>query len=1019
MSGPTLVGLRIANAGGLMSSVDRFSTGLQRARQVRRQLLESFDAEDEWLWGNDWDPTVMWAPGPLGTRFMVEPVSDSVPGLGIVHVFTICATAFDVDAARATVTDLNFHTTFERWSVLNDPGLDLTSAVATDDPYRLPLSPRHDEDAPISVASGVSFVVGDPDVELPFNAMRAIVAGAIAKATAVATNGFADPWGQVDVVHDESGTMRPGEDWNRIVYFFDDEITPQRDASAGALADALVQAFELERELQFRTCPAAWFGSGDRTGFTCEVPYGPGPFPLGVIGMNAMAPHLAGPENATSLVRGLLQANPYVGNGLVVAVTTGGSGPSNDVPAELLPALLNAQNRLRKDEASPGFAHAVGAWVSQMGITHVTFIPAAWRNLLDWDELVQFFRVMLANAARLSWGSRQVMEPYRDRPLSDITTPSLPNGLAAGAQARGSHFGEPGAGQDPGAVALGFVWDNLVGPDDEYAVEFNDIDGFRFWMGPAVVDVTSHPCECTDEQGSVLVIESDLGKDTPVLRDLLGEILDDSHPFGIAADNGRLIAVAQIHVHDDTVSFGSRWAVPLATAIAMLADRLPPASERGVDLAMPDGTVRPGRDGMLGSPGELGLWDPLAEWIAEGRAQSQEVGLLHALTLTANPGFRVAADDGGLVVSRTYSYRTNEDDDWVALVLDTRNTYVDHPQYGRSLLITTDVPTTSADAFDATNAFRREGFTLLGGFTAIGVGVRLTTLYPLALDRSWTHTGQVSFAGTALEHHRAVVHRSLWWVQGATARTADAADVAGGLTDLIGTYRSMGNAPESLDVAAAPWHDEVAVQWMRPWPYSGLDASPRLCSDLTINDEGWLGGQIVVDPASIDPWPLRVVHAVLALSAPPDPSRLEVGSLLTELAFLPGPETVASFYRRAEHIFDVIEDEDGDFLIQDEEGEPIAQLIFRLRDDHQGWGTSLDVVARMLVPAALEGDPRAIHPTVIGAWSEFDDALEYHISLPPLLFACLETSQPRHEAVMCVAPAIAHARAAARAGRTQ
>ena len=1000
-------------------SVSKFGTGVRRAREVRRELLESFGAEDEWVWGGDSDQTIKWAPGPLGTRFMVEPVRDSVPGLGIVHVFTICATVLELDIARTAVSAMNFHTTFERWSVLNDPELDLVRSVPADNPFGLPLSPWHDEDACIAVASGVSFVVGDPRIDLPFTAMRAIVAGAIAKANAVVTNGFADSWGRPDVVHDEDGNMRPGDDWNRVLYFFDDEITPRRDEPCHGLAEALANAFELERSLQFETCPAAWYGSGDRNGFTCEVPYGPGPYPLGVIG-GGMFPHLASPENSTSLVRGLVQANPFVGNGLVLAVTTGGPGPTDEVPTQLLPALLNAQNRLREDEASPGFAHAVGAWVHQFGITHVSFIPSAWEYLLTSEELINFFRVMLANAARLSWGSRMVMEPYRDRQLTDVTAPNPPGGLAAGALARGPEFGEIGAGQDPGAVGLGFVWNNLVGRDEEYAIEFNDIPGFRFWMGPAVVDVTSHSCGCSRAPCSVLVIESDLGADTPLLRAHLREILQDPQPFGIAADDTRLIAAAQVHVHDGTVGFGARWAVPLAVALALLADRLPPAADRDVDLRTSDGTPRLDRDGMLGNPGEPGLWDPRGEWIAEGRAQSREIGLLHALLLTANPGFRAGAIEEGLSVSRTFPYRAGEDDDWTALALESHHAYIDHTQYGRSLLITTDIPADAeVDAYVATDSFRREGFTLLGGFGPIPGGVRLSTLYPLAFDRSWTYTDQVSFAGTALQHHLVVVHRSLWWVDGATGRIADAAVIAEGVTEFIATYRAMENVPEALDIAAVSLHDAVAVQWARPWPYEGLDASPRLCSDAVVNDGRWLQGQIVVDPVSTDPWPLRVIHAVLALSAPPDPSRLEEGALLSDLAFLPGPDAVASLYRQAEDLFEVTEDADGDFLIQDEAGEPIAQLIFRLRDDHQAWGTSLDVVARMLVPAAVEDEPRTIHPTVIGAWSQFDDALEYHISLPPVLFACLDTRQPKHEAVMTVATVIAQARAAAKAGRIE
>ena len=783
----------------------------------------------------------------------------------------------------------------------------------------------------------------------------------------------------------------------------------------GALTQALVTAFDMERQVQFQQSPAAWFGSGDESGFTCEVPYGPGPFPLGVIGMQSAVPHLSGPRTATSLVQGMPTDNPWLGNGLVFAVTSGGNDSNLPLPEWGAAALLNAQNRLRSDDASPGFAHAVGSWVKRnSNMTHVCFIPAGWDRLLTEEELIRFFRILLANAARLSWGSRQVLEPNRDRPTHDPTHPRMLAGLAAGANARGPQFGEPGSGINPGARALTFIWDKLVGSDDEFARVFDDVAGFRFWMGPAVLDITSHRCTCPSESGSLIVLESDLGNDTPEDRERLMRLQETGLPFAVVTTSGRLTALAQIHVHDDTLSFGAYWAVPLAVAMVLLADELSPPDARGIDLRLPGGEERTSRDGMLGTLGSHGLWASETPFGAGKSETRSPLTLLHAQLLVDSPGWRVADREGTLSVSRKYPVGRGED--WEAKSLDTACHYMTHPIYGTCLRLETTIPALGdVDAWRITGEFARDSFTLLGGFTPDAEGIRLVTLYPTAIDSSRTHAGEVSFAGTAMQHHALIIRMALNWFDALVGHDVDPDQAAAGVTDLTEAYRTTAGLPEQLQIGAGTWHGEVAVQWMRPWPYTGADTSPRLASDIEIDGEPWLAGQVTLDLATVGSFTERILHAVLALSAPlPEPIS-GPGPLLGELIPMLGPAECENIYARATAYFDIRKDEDDRYVILSEDDRVIAQFVVETRDDHQAWGTSLDVVARMLVPADTDyGDPRLVHPWVIGAWSERDDMLEFRISLPPAVLAGRDSQSILAEVVVCAAPVIAHARAAAR-----
>ena len=94
------------------------------------------------------------------------------------------------------------------------------------------------------------------------------------------------------------------------------------------------------------TC--AWFSVGgvDADGFACEMPFGWAPYPAGMIGGGQFPGHEVPP---TVLVRGSAEANPQVGNGLLLSMRV--PADQGDDPEEL----ANQLNLL--DSRIPGAAH--------------------------------------------------------------------------------------------------------------------------------------------------------------------------------------------------------------------------------------------------------------------------------------------------------------------------------------------------------------------------------------------------------------------------------------------------------------------------------------------------------------------------------------------------------------------------------------------------------------------------------------------------------------------------------------
>jgi len=486
-----------------------FGTGLGAASTLRSRVLEALGAEQEWLSRDEdeGEDTVSWITGPLATAFSVRPASSLTPGLGVLHISTRCAWVDHLLVAEEMVAGLNLNTTVSRWVLRDQPQ---PSAWTEDDGVpdavtarRQVLLPEADLSSAPSVHVELSVVTGGGVLELPLAAVVAGVREQIAKATAVATYenaGFL--WSPAFVSMAGRGT-RGGDTWNEVVYHYDNVVTPGSDADARPLLAALVTAFSRVRAELEQAGAAVWFGNGDNVGLTCEVPYGEGPFPLGLVNAG-IAPHLKGPENSTSLVQSSIIDHPQLGQGLMLTLRLG-AGLAYDEPA-LAATLLNQQHSAGR--ATEAAAHGWGAWIVDQDLLHALFLPAAWARQLDRIDLEQLMRCLLDDVARLSRLSRVVLEPLCDVDQDELSAGNLPStGLAAGYRALGPEFGEYGAGTDPGARMLGQIWRDLVAGDSQWAVlDVADGVGFDYW--PNLYRQRFRAAPCSDEGGSLVTIET-------------------------------------------------------------------------------------------------------------------------------------------------------------------------------------------------------------------------------------------------------------------------------------------------------------------------------------------------------------------------------------------------------------------------------------------------------------------------------------------------------------------------------
>lgn len=923
-----------------------FGTGVQRARQVRDWLLEELGAEHEWVFGSE--DSLLWVSSPIGTYFRTEAAGDDTPGLGIVHVHTRLAYVEDLEAARAAVQDLNRTTTTSRWSVVGDegpPGWRLPNAEQVESfdlgypppPdaetfYRNAIAPAASSDEPPSVDAGVSFVVGDADLELPLEALTLVVKEQIAKAVALVTNGFADGWGSPAILVDENDEMR--STWADVVHHYDRHVTPRKEQTEPRLLAALIRAFELQRQRQFETAPAAWFGSGDADGFTCEMPYGPGPFPMGVIGMRSAHPHLSNEENETSLFRGFAVPNPHVGEGLLLTLRLP-VGHDRE-PAWWQADLLNAQTRITALGWSAAYAHGVGAWcVNEGSPAWSCFLPTYWAEQLDDEALTVLLARLLDNAARLSWGARRVLE--RDEDLQQASVSGHlppPRGAAAGEHARGPEFGELPYGVDPGARVQGKVWETLVGGDDAWAAGVPG--GFAFWTSRFPVSVTRSTCGCADS-GSLVQISTVLAAEPTSLQVEAALVGHEAACGGaVVVEDGVLLLRTTLHAHDDLLHWMLDWAPALAVAQVRAAEALGNLAE---------GTPHPELGWRTDRDQFLELLDHGQSWLVPPGEPASTAALALAPVLLHDLPLGAAWDDDAPVLTWLL-----ESDGFSGGALSTRYGRYDNALAVTVLRVQTDLVLPAvvdhvAWCLEQNQALTDGHFgsvTVIGGWLPTGAGtVSYRTEVPLALDRSTSVAAHSSWAATCLSHHVLAVRWTVAQNASVDLRKPTADEMVTEVSSWLDFYARVLEFPDGLSLMATPAAEGLVLESRHP--VGAESAGTARLATTCLNGQGAEAvTHLVASIHEVQP-ALRLMHASLLGVARPDITFGRELRPLWDLGTVPNPSAIAYA------LTDLIEQ--GHLLAS----EDLAEGEYELSDGgllsiapsvHPAWGNVLQIDLR-------------------------------------------------------------------------
>jgi hypothetical protein len=1012
-----------------------FGSGLTAARRMRQELLSRLDAEPEWTIGWENDMTVTWLSGPLASSFSVRPSGTLTPGLAVLSVRTRCAWVSDVALAECAVADLNIHTTVNRWMVVNAPGPDGWFDDTAAGPQLSGMSARRsrhllappDPDATPSVEVGFSVVVGDPETELPVAALVLAVGEQISQATSLITNDWAAAFGDHAAVT-LNDRARSSDEWSEVVFHYDTHVLPHSTEDAAPLMAAVVGAFTAEQQGQFDAGVDAWFGSGDETGFTCEVPYGPGPYPMGVIGRGG-TPHLDDESNETSLVQGFLVANPHIGNGLLLTLRTGGYRADDDGD-EWAAVLLNAQDRENGFGGGDGCAHGWGAWVVNDGeVQHALFIPSAWAVHLTVAELRVMFRATLANAARLSWLSRRVLEPLCDLEFDVFaeTGDLPPSGLAAGSSARGPQFGELGAGVDPGARMLGHNWNDLVGGDADWAdLTTGEETGFDFWPNEHRQQFRSTPCGC-DYTGALVTVDTALFQthSTRVVEQLLQ--YQDAGLTGavVTPDNGTTFFLQAIfHVHDDSLRWLKGWAPAIAVAQALLAEQLTAFGAESVTLVWaqhPELGVRPHRDQMLE------LFDQGHEWITNANNHLESESLALALAFDATMPYAAEWDGAGVLINWLTSTVLSEGDQFES-AFATRYSKALHPLLGECLRITTRLEITNdlvEWCLSANNwiASGQNYSTVIGGFGLNPTGnVVFCTLIPTAVDRSRNLDGHASFIGTSISHHRSIIDAAQAALDEFPAVRISVWAVQVGLSGLPAFYRAAGQLlPPDVSVtveAHGTGFGSLEVAVTRSWPTEGdVREWPRL-GEYRETLTPHVLTSVPISASELPITALRLVHGAIL-------GALEVGELGEENRVPLG--TLSALRLNPSSVNDVLGELIGqNVIVLDDDNQLMvptgiqglqATLVIDVAQEHPVWGPTMTVSAT--IPGTVRPSPvdAMIEDSrwILGDWYITGSESVFRVCVPPAVMAVgmLAARQDVLKTVLlALATACRHARAA-------
>lgn len=389
------------------------SNGQEAVLAARARLLEQLSAEQGWLVGDPDDEIVSWLPSALVTHFSATAGGPNTPTLGVLRIATPVTTYSDQVAAQRWCNELNLYATTSRWTL---------EAERAGVPPHLEVS--------------CAFVLGAQSARelapFVFSCAREQIAIAAAKVTGeIADLVQGDPL----VYEGPSGTVRSMDDWNRVVYHYDDIVAPNRDRSSEPLQHGMRLAFERLRDQMLQEGPAAWFGNADDEGLTCEMPFTWQHYPDGIIGAASARPEEHVPP--TVLMRSQRDGHPHIGNGLLITVQQ-----PTVTDGQRMGDILSNLNWL--DREYEGSTHSIGAWVDHDGDPQwVMYLPNALAYGDDDCDLIASCRHILLTATRQALLARRVLLPPDQL---DAGENSMPVGLAAGDVTHGLAWGETGEG---------------------------------------------------------------------------------------------------------------------------------------------------------------------------------------------------------------------------------------------------------------------------------------------------------------------------------------------------------------------------------------------------------------------------------------------------------------------------------------------------------------------------------------------------------------------------------------------
>jgi hypothetical protein len=317
----------------------------------------------------------------------------------------------------------------------------------------------------------------------------------------------------------------------------------------------------------------------------------------------------------TVLVEGSTEANPQVGNGLLLTMRVP-ADPGDD-PEEL----ANQLNLL--DSGIPRATHSIGAWAINGGqVSYCVYLPAALTEL--GGELPAVIREVLLTLARQALLSRRALVP------SDYLDPedrSADFGLAAGefphsagGVAHGLAWGETGEGRNPAARVLDRIYDTCVGADTDWSEVRTD--GFTWWPYRQAQEITAELLDLGDvSQAAQIRISTEVRKDvasSPSALSAIARINAELTQSALVLHNdGRLELACRLLAHEGTDHRVARWASALA------ADQFIMARDLAARLAGLGAEATSGHplSGLRPEPDELfGIRAVMAEGAAQVRA---------------------------------------------------------------------------------------------------------------------------------------------------------------------------------------------------------------------------------------------------------------------------------------------------------------------------------------------------------------------------------------------------------------